>query len=111
MKFAQWLESQDNTDIRFASFSKDGTVNVYINGQKYTYITDAAYHNKWFETLEYIKSKKPQAYRKVAFSILNKIKDMVKKGHATQEFPKPQIVQFQPPTVEMPIKKVQKHLF
>lgn len=111
MKFAQWLESQNNTNIVFGSFFKDGTVTVYIDGARYVYITDAVYHRKWNETLQYIRSKKPEAYRKVAFGILNQIKDMVKKGYATQEEPKPApAIQ---PVVEPPVvkKPVQRTLF
>lgn len=112
MKFAQWLESQNSTDIVFGPFFKNGTVVVYIDRTKYVYITDAAYHDKWRETLEYIKRKKPQAYRSVAFNILNKIKDMVKKGYATQELPKPVPPKPVSQAPEIPLKKpVQKYLF
>lgn len=44
MNFKLFLE---NPDIRFASFSKDGTIVVYINGKKYEYLTDSLYHDKW----------------------------------------------------------------
>jgi len=111
MKFAQWLESQNSTNIVFGSFFKDGTVTVYIDGARYVYITDAVYHDRWDRTLKYIKRERPQAYRKVAFGILNQIKDMIKKGYATQEEPKPSSVT--PPTPEPPAvkKPVQKTLF
>lgn len=112
MKFAQWLESQNNTNIVFGSFFKDGTVTVYIDGTRYVYITDAAYHDKWYRTLQYIRSKRPQAYRKVAFGILSEIKDMVKKGRATQEEPKPApVIQAPPAEAPMPKKPVQGTLF
>ena len=90
MKFAQWLEAQNNNRIIFTSFWKDGTVTVYIDGTRYVYITDAVYHGPWHDKLEYIRSKKPAAYQKIAFGILQEIKDMVKRGRATQEEPKPQ---------------------
>lgn len=82
MKFAQWLESQNN--IHF-SFWNDGTVIVYINGRKYVYITDAALHNQWSRRIDYIRSSKPAAYDATCFSILNKIKELVKNGRARQE--------------------------
>jgi len=111
MKFAQWLESQNNTNIVFGSFFKDGTVTVYIDGARYVYITDAAYHDKWERTLRYIRKERPQAYRKIAFGILSQIKDMIKKGRATQEEPKPPVVQQPAPELPVPLKPVQKTLF
>lgn len=111
MKFAQWLKSQNSTNIVFGSFFKDGTVTVYIDGAKYVYITDAVYHDRWDRTLKYIKKERPQAYRKVAFGILNQIKDMVKKGYATQEYPKPVSAISPTPEAAAPKKPVQRTLF
>lgn len=115
MKFAQWLESQDNTNISFVSFFNDGTVTVYVGNTKYVYITDAVYHDKWLRNLQWIKRTKPVAYRKVAFGILSKIKKMVEMGSATQIEPKRKEVQKEIPPVHQPTterpKPIQKTLF
>ena len=68
MKFKVWL---NENAIHFTTFAKDGTVVVHINGKKYTYITDAYYHDKW--------------KRMIPFSpwrVLNIIKGMVSSGQA-----------------------------
>jgi len=109
MKFAQWLEAQNNNRIMFGSFSKDGTVTVYIDGTRYVYITDAVYHGPWYDKLEYIRRKKPAAYQKIAFGILQEIKDMVKRGRATQEQPKPQLLSPSPTSTPKP--PIQRTLF
>lgn len=43
--FVKWLEHKK--EINFGMWSKDGTVVVYIDGQKYEYITDPMYHERW----------------------------------------------------------------
>lgn len=52
MEFKSWL-SESEGNIKFASWSKDGTVIVYINGIRYTYMTDAYYHDKWKRMIPY----------------------------------------------------------
>jgi len=52
MGFKKWL-TESERNIRFATFASDGTVVVYINGVRYTYTTDAVYHNKWKRMLPY----------------------------------------------------------
>lgn len=74
MRFAEFLENQNT--IQFGGFSRDGTVIVYINGQRYVFVTDAVYHDKWRKMIRF----KPWA-------VLNDIKDMVRRGLATQEEP------------------------
>ena len=52
MEFKSWLtESEGN--IKFASWAKDGTIVVYINGTRYVYNTDAYYHEKWKRMVPY----------------------------------------------------------
>lgn len=52
MEFKEWLnESEGN--IKFAAWSKDGTIVVYINGVRYTYVTDAYDHDKWRRMVPY----------------------------------------------------------
>lgn len=73
MHFTLWMEER-KTIIQFAGFFSDGTVVVYIDGKKYTYITDSFYHSRW---------KKMARYRPGA--ALNEIKKLVKAGLAIQE--------------------------
>ena len=96
MKFAQWLESQN--DIQF-SFSSDGTVVAYINGRRYVYLIDAGLGRTWQQRIDYIRSSKPKAYQATCFDILNKIKELIKVGRAKQEEPQPKPVAMQQKTL------------
>jgi hypothetical protein len=75
MEFKQWLIENEG-DIRFTAFAKDGTVVVYINGKRYVYITDAMYHDKWKRMIPYSPWK-----------VLNIIKTQVAKGQANMVEP------------------------
>ena len=68
MNFKSFMEN----NIQFARFSNDGTVVVYINDKQYTYVTDAAYHDRW---------KKMARFQ--PFKVLNDIKFLVSRGQAT----------------------------
>ena len=46
MNFKEWLNENNNT-VQFGMWSKDGTVVFYINGKRYSYLTDSFYHTKW----------------------------------------------------------------
>lgn len=84
MKFAQWLESDQYNPKIVLQFLSDGRIFANIEGRKYQYITHAAIHETWKRKIDYIKSKRPQAYNKVCFDILNSIKKMVINGTAQQ---------------------------
>lgn len=66
----------EGQNIRFGAWAKDGTVVVYIDRTRYVFITDAVYHYQ----LQKLAKYRP-------WSALNKIKEMVKAGHATQKEP------------------------
>lgn len=70
------LNIVENKSIQFVSFNSYGDITVYIDGKKYMYNTDAIYHKNW---------KKKARYR--PFSVLNDIKDQVKRGYASQIYP------------------------
>lgn len=72
MDFTNWL-FEDERNIKFGAFMRDGTVIVYINGKKYTYVTDAIYHDKWKRMIPYSP-----------WRVLNNIKELVKNGLAQQ---------------------------
>jgi len=114
MKFTHWLESQNNSSILFSSFSKDGTVIVYVNGTRYVYITDAFNHGQWNTELEWTKKHRPKNYEKVAYVLLDKIKKMVSRGFATQVEPKTPKTPKTPPVTnppDKPKKYIQRTLF
>jgi hypothetical protein len=75
MEFKIWLEDNER-NIHFGAFWKDGTVVVYIGGKRYVYITDSMYHDNWKRMVRYAPWK-----------VLNQIKDMVKRGSATMTEP------------------------
>jgi len=111
MKFTHWLESQNNSSILFSSFSKDGTVIVYVNGTRYVYITDAFNHGQWNTELEWTKKHRPKNYEKVALSFLNEIKKMTSRGFAKQVEPKtPTTPPIPTPTVASPPDKPKKYI-
>ena len=70
------LNIVENKSIQFVSFNSYGDITVYIDGKKYMYNTDAIYHKNW---------KKKARYR--PFSVLNDIKDQMKRGYASQIYP------------------------
>lgn len=72
MKFADWF-FEENSQIDFKSFSKDGKIIVHIDNRPYEYITDAALHPKWMRMIRFSPWK-----------VLNQIKSLVKKGYAQQ---------------------------
>lgn len=51
------------TNIKFVAWMKDGTIVVLIDQKRYTYITDAIYHNRW-----------RRLSRRAPFRVLNEIK-------------------------------------
>jgi len=82
--FHEWLTTEAKTnDIVFSSFWKyegfgEGGVIVYIRGKKYEYTMDALYIDKLERWSKFAPGK-----------VLNRIKDMVRTGHAKQVEPPP----------------------
>lgn len=70
--FSTWLETK-NRQIVFGTWRKDGVIVVYIDGKRYVYLTDAAYHDYWRRTAKYQPGK-----------VLNQILQQVKNGNAQQ---------------------------
>jgi hypothetical protein len=68
MNFRNWLLSE-SASIRFAVWSKDGTIVAYIDGKQYKYIIDTIHHDR----LKKLARFKP-------WSALNQIKELVKNG-------------------------------
>ena len=88
MNFRDWLFTEGQ-NIRFTTWMNDGTIVVYIDQTRYVFVTDAAYHRQ----LQKISMYKP-------WTALNKIKELIKNGVASQIEPAP-----------IPTKAVQKSLF
>ena len=93
MDFKQWL---NESNINFL-FMSNGEVVANINGARYKYLTDTAFHNKWKSLSRF----KPWA-------VLNDIKKHVDLGNATQLFPKRDAQKTGTPEIE---QKKQKFLF
>ena len=74
MEFKQWL---NESNINFL-FMSNGEVVANIDGIKYKYITDTAFHKRWRELSKY----KP-------WTVLNDIKKHIELGNAQQILPKP----------------------
>jgi len=68
MKFSNWLNEAESK-IQYGGFFRDGRVIVYINGNRYVYVTPAWYHDKW---------KKISVL--APFKVLNQIKKQVEQG-------------------------------
>jgi hypothetical protein len=73
-RFKNWHENP----IQFVMWSRDGRIVVAINGKRYTYATDALYHDELKKLAKY----KPGA-------ALAKLKEWVKRGWAQQIDPPP----------------------
>ena len=95
MQFKQWL----NESINFL-FMSNGEVIANIDGIKYKYITDTAFHDGWKNKSKY----KP-------WEVLNDIKRHVKLGNAQQIIPKPHAQFLSSPKIDTSDKKTQKFLF
>ena len=75
MNFRDYHMNEER-QIRFGAWMKDGTVVVYIDQTRYVFITDAVYHYQ----LQKLAKYRP-------WSALNKIKEMVASGAAEQVEP------------------------
>lgn len=76
-RFRQWL-NEDRAPIQFLSWASDGRVAVNIRGQRYVYITDAIFHDRWQRQARHQPGK-----------VLNQILAMVRSGSARQIEPEP----------------------
>ena len=96
MEFKQWL---NESTINFL-FMSNGEVVANIDGIKYKYITDTAFHRKWKELSKY----KP-------WTVLNDIKRHIELGNARQILPKPVAQKTGTPENQDIPPKSQKFLF
>ncbi len=69
MKFKLWLENQGK-DVNFALWGNDGTVVFYIDGKRYSYLTDTFYHTKWKNK---IRHSPKAAIRKNSWEVVKEI--------------------------------------
>ena len=71
MRFSEWLLTE--SEILFSSFSRDGTIVVYIDGKKQTFVIDAIYYDK----IKRLSEKNPE-------KALDQLNNWVEKGWATK---------------------------
>lgn len=74
MKFKEWLNENSDREVKFAVWANDGTVVFYIDGKKYSYLTDTFYYSKWKNM---IKNCPPAAIRRNSWLV---VKDIEKTG-------------------------------